>query len=315
MNKATRDFIKTAFDLACNSAAKFDEQVKSTFTHYRDAREQAKNRAAAFKDEKAEFARLMEEPTAQARAELREADAEFSDTLRNTVIPRLREGLAEHVTAAPPKDFLDALRVYREFGLKPSKLELETLIHASEGNYTGLRALQTVARENGFDIRFDDLASYEGDIKELEKLSRTPTCYAPLSFTHEADEIFKERPVFRPDGSVAYNAPSSTISAILTAQEYSGGFKHIAEAKEKWATNIVPSIVAYQPVKDEETGETISPAEQRREDIDAAAKVATVDNDPTMMGHKLGEQRANEAKEANRILKYYVNKPAAGGDS
>lgn len=140
------------------------------------------------------------------------------------------------------------------------------------------------------------------------KLARTPTCYAPLSFTSECDEVFPERPVFRPDGTLAYKAPASAVGSIITAQEYSSGFQHIQEAKERWTTAIVPEITAYKPVKDEETGETISPAEQRRADIDAAAKVADANNDPTMMGHKLGEQRANEAKEADRIMRFYVNK-------
>lgn len=304
MNKTSKDRIQQTFSLAYNSAMRFDAQVKSTFSHYKAAKDDAKSRASQFKDEKGEYLRLMQQPTAEARDELKKADEEFSDTIKNTVVPRLREILADHVTAQPPADFMNTLRVYREFGLKPSKMELQTLLHASEGSFMGLRALQTVARENGFDIRFDNVTEYTKDIEHLEHLARIPTCYGPLEYSQEADELFPERPVFRPDGTVAYNAPVSAVSSIITAQEYSGGWKKIQEAQERWSTAIVPTIEQYK-AKESEDGETISPYEQREADIDAAARVADVDNDPALIGKKLGEMRANQAKESARILSHY----------
>lgn len=304
MNQASKDITKTAFSLAYDSATRFDEKVKSTFARYKSEKEKAKERATAFKDEKSEYARLMEGPTATARAELKEADQEFSDTLKSTVIPRLREVLADYVTGQPPKAFLDTVRIYREFGLKPTKMELQTLLHASEGNYLGMRTLQKLAQETGYDIKFSDVATYEKDIENLEKLARVPSCYGPLAFSKEVDEIFPEVPVFGVDGGIAYYQAASPLRAILNAQEFTSGYKKIQEAQERWTTAIIPELTAYLPVENED-GETISPYEQRQEDIDEAAQVADVDNDPALYGKKLGEMRANQARESAKILEHY----------
>ena len=286
MNQASKDITKTAFSLAYDSATRFDEKVKSTFARYKSEKEKAKERATAFKDEKSEYARLMEGPTATARAELKEADQEFSDTLKSTVIPRLREVLADYVTG------------------QPTKMELQTLLHASEGNYLGMRTLQKLAQETGYDIKFSDVATYEKDIENLEKLARVPSCYGPLAFSKEVDEIFPEVPVFGVDGGIAYYQAASPLRAILNAQEFTSGYKKIQEAQERWTTAIIPELTAYLPVENED-GETISPYEQRQEDIDAAAQVADVDNDPALYGKKLGEMRANQARESAKILEHY----------
>lgn len=308
MNRTSKDRITQTFSLAYNAGMRFDAQVNAVFSRYRSAKEQARSRASQFKDEESEYKRSMETPTAEARAELKKADEEFADTIKNTVVPRLREILTDHVTAQPPATYLDTLRIYREFGLRPSKMELQTLLHASEGNYIALRALQTVAKDAGYNIKIDDVTEYEKDVELLERLARIPSCYAPLSYTKECDEIFPEVPVFRPDGSVAYNTTASSIRSILTAQEYSSGWKKIREAQERWGTAIVPTIEQYTAKKNED-GEVISPGEQRNADVDAAAKIVDVDNDPEMYGKAIGQRRAAEAEESARVLSHYISKP------
>lgn len=314
MNTASKDRIKQTFSLAYNAAMRFDAQVKSTFSHYKAEKEKAQSNSREYKDEQSAYKKAMEAPTAQARSELKAADKEFGETINGTVIPRLRELLADHVTATPPADFMNALRIYKEFNLKPTKMELQTLLHATQGNFMAMRALQDVARGAGFDIKFSDVTAYERDISELEKLGRTPTCYGPLEYSKEVDEIFPEVPQFRPDGTY-YFVQASPLRSILNAQAFTAGYKHIQEAQERWTTNIIPEISAYQPVEDEETGETITPYEQRQADIDKAAKVADVGNDPTMLAHKIGQRRVDAAKEAERVLEHYVKQPRNGGDS
>lgn len=297
---------KKIFEAISADMSRFNTSVTDTLTRYKDAKETARSRSSAYKDEESEYRRSMEGELARAKAEITEAEKIVSEATKAN-ITKLRECLVQHVTTPPGDLFLKSLDVYSRYNVKLSRLELESLITLAAGSYAGMRALQSVAQKSGFGISFPTVADYEADLHKLESmLTHLPLCYAPLNLVTEGLEVMPERPVRRHDGSAAYMIKGNSVGAILTATEFNSVFNHLEETAERWSSSIVPALSELKPIQDAETGEEISPVEQKAAAIVDAAKQVNVDDDQAVkISREIGQRRAEAAAESARILSHY----------
>ncbi len=298
--------VKRIFEDCSKALESYKSAVNSALADYHGGSERAVNEASAFKDERAELAKRKTALLNTARAEIRRADAELHNRVSGQ-IPKLREALSAYITAKPDPNFMEMLRDVKTFHLTLSRSELEALVPSAEGNYTALRALQSVANDNGYTLTVPDVAAFLDDVKALERAVRVPVMYAG-DYVSEAAEVLDDRPVFRDDGSIAYTTGRpDALYLIMRGQELDGLTNSLAEIADRWSSSFVPQLSELEAIERDD-GEVVTPEQQRAEAISAASERVSVDDSAdTERATAMGAERAEADRKAMETLqKYYL---------
>lgn len=299
--------VKKIFSEAHNAMSRYDASIQSAFSTYKLGKERARKESERYKNESEEYEARRKALADTAATAIETADREFCDTINLDVIPKLREAISDHVTQRPSTYFLEALKIYSDYNIPMSRMELSGLMTACGGCFLGLRALSSVAEQSGYRLSFDGVDTYERDITRLEKLARFPMAYAPLNYVNELKEVVPKRPIFRDNGTVAYSIDTETVYAITRAQELSSLWHDLEDIGDRWASALVPSIETLAPIKDENTGETITPAEQHITNVEEAiAQVGINTKDAEQLAAVIGAEKAAAAKQSADILSHYT---------
>ena len=251
--------------------------------------DRAKAECARYKDEAGELKKAKESLAADARREIEEADQKLHDQVSG-YSKALRAALSEHIYTAAAPGFVQTLRNYKDFGLKPSKFELDALIIQAGGSYQGLRLLQAVTSK--YKLNFPQAEDYEADLTRIERAARTPVLYMPDGYTTEGREILPNARRYRPDGtSYDIGRPDALLLAMRVGEVQSNR-DALAPMADRWTSNIVPNLTEFEEIETE-GGETITPAHQHAEAVKTAAEGVGVTADGDVArAHKMGQQRA-----------------------
>lgn len=299
--------VKRIFEDCSKALESYKSAVNSALADYHGGSERAVNEASAFKDERAELAKRKTALLNTARAEIRRADAELHNRVSGQ-IPKLREALSAYITAKPDPNFMEMLRDVKTFRLTLSRSELEALIPSAEGNFTALKALQSVANDNGYTLTAPDIAAFLYDVKALERAVRVPVMYAG-EYVSEAAEVLDDRPVFRGDGSVAYSTGRpDALYLIMRGQELDGLTDSLAEVADRWSGSFVPQLSDLEPIQLDD-GDVVTPEQQREAAISTASERISVDDSAdTERAAAMGAERAEADRKAMETLqRYYIH--------
>lgn len=289
---------KQVFEAISEALGRYDNAVTDAMREYRSGKEKARADSSVYKAEDAEFARRLEGLKARTRAEIKKADEALAEAIKGKCVPLLREALGLYTAQIPNDNFIKRLRIFSEFGLKMTPAEARQLADLAADCNLALRALATVAARSGIAVNFPQVADFENDLQQLEKLVRMPVCYVPTEFLREGLELFEERPVFRADGSVAYTIKSDSIGLLLIASEFRSTFKSLGETGERWASSVVASVL---PLEDgEKATERQAAAESVSVDASGANNIE--------IARQLGKQRADARRESEAIMNQYARK-------
>lgn len=297
--------VKRIFEDCSKALESYKSAVNSALADYHGGSERAVNEASAFKDERAELAKRKTALLNTARAEIRRADAELHNRVSGQ-IPKLREALSAYITAKPDPNFMEMLRDVKTFHLTLSRSELEALVPAAEGNFTALKALQSVAKDNHYTLTVPDIAAFLDDVKAIERTARVPVMYAG-DYVSEAAEVLDDRPVFRDDGSIAYTTGRpDALYLIMRGQELDGLTDSLAEVADRWSGSFVPQLSELEPMELDD-GEVLTPEQQREAAISAASEQIYIDySTDTELAAAMGAERAEADRKAAEALNYYI---------
>ena len=299
--------VKKIFDDCSRALESYKSAVNSVLADYRAGVERATSETHMFKDEEAELAKRKAALINTARTEIRRADAELHNRVSGQ-IPKLREALSAYITAKPDPNFMEMLRDVKTFRLTLSRSELEALIPSAEGNFTALKALQSVANDNGYTLTAPDIAAFLYDVKALERAVRVPVMYAG-EYVSEAAEVLDDRPVFRGDGSVAYSTGRpDALYLIMRGQELDGRTDSLAEVADRWSGSFVPQLSDLEPIQLDD-GDVVTPEQQREAAISTASERISVDDSAdTERAAAMGAERAEADRKAMETLqRYYIH--------
>ena len=286
--------------------ARYQAAVASALSAYRRDLEAAKRTAAQYKDEAGELSRRKAGLITTARSKIGEADKALHDAVTMICLPKLRQALSDYVCKRADRGFMDSLRDVWDFDLSMSRAELSGYILGADGNYTALRALQTVAKRSGYRLTVPSADSYQGDIDRIGRAVRVPVMYAPHDYLHEALEVLPDRPVFRADGSYYTTGRPDSVYLIMRKQEFESAMNTVSEAGERWSVDFVPEITAFEPVKTDD-GEEITPEQQRAEAVkDAALRVGVSDTTAEQTAQRITQEQAEADRRAAEGLKHYL---------
>lgn len=298
--------VKRIFEDCGSALESYKSAVNSVLADYAVGVVLAASEASAFKNEQSELAKRKATLLNIARSKIRAADNELHSRVMQQ-IPKLRAALSEYITAKPDSGFMEILRDIKTFRLSMSHSELEALIPSAEGNFTALKALQSVANDNGYTLTVPDIAAFLDDVKALERAVRVPVMYAG-NYVSEAAEVLDDRPVFRDDGSIAYTTGRpDALYLIMRGQELDGLTDSLAEIADRWSGSFVPQLNELEPLELED-GDVVTPEQQREAAIGAASERISVDDSAdTERAAVMGAERAEADRKAMETLqRYYI---------
>lgn len=298
--------VKQIFEDCGRALESYKSAVNSVLSDYRVGVERATSETHMFKDEEAELAKRKAALINTARAEIRAADSELHDRIAGQV-PKLREALSAYIVAKPDSGFMETLRDVKTFRLTLSRSEIEALVPLAEGNFTALRALQSVANDNGYTLTAPDIAAFLDDVKALERAARVPVMYAG-DYVSEAAEVLDDRPIFRDDGSVAYNlGRPDALFLIVRGQELDNLAGSLDEMADRWSGSFVPQLSDLEPIELDD-GDVVTPEQQREAAISTASERISVDDSAdTERAAAMGAERAEADRKAMETLqRYYI---------
>lgn len=292
MNK----YVKDTFDSIKREEASFRQSVESALSDYRRTMSRATEEAKQYKDESAYINGKKATAKREAKAAIQLAENAFTVAV-NVAVKSLRDDLHQHLTTRPSAAFIDALRLYYDFDIRPSHAEISALMEQNGGNTLGYRAINRTLEKTGAEWRIDapDSAAYESDLAALEKLAHGNIHFVPDGFLHEMSEVYSgERRLFvRNDGStydMGYRW--DTTSLLMASTGYKDDTGAIDAMSDRWSNTLLPSLKHISAYTDnEETGETA--AQQMAKDIKATATAPEIERDG-QAEVKAARQRAHE---------------------
>lgn len=200
MNK----YIADTFSDIKREEASFRQSVESALWDYRQTMARVETEAKQYKDESTYINTKKAAAAQNARAAIQMAENGFTVAV-NVAVKSLRDDLHQHLTTRPSAAFIDALRLYYDFNIRPSHAEISALMEQNGGNTLGYRAINRTLEKTGAEWRIDapDSAAYESDLAALGKLAHGNIHFVPDGYLHEMSEVYSgERRLFmRDDGT------------------------------------------------------------------------------------------------------------------
>lgn len=309
MNK----YVKDTFDTIKSEEASYRQSVENALWDYRRTMEKAKSDAGAYKDEAAFIDGKKAAARREAQTAIQLAETAFTVSV-DIAVKSLRDDLHQHLTTRPSAAFIDALRLYYDFDIRPSHAEISALMEQNGGCTLGYRALNRTLEKTGAEWRVDapDSTTYESDLAALAKLAEGHIMYAPREYFHEAVEVFEGEPKLyrRPaDGKfldIGYKW--DTISILTASGGYEGEIKALDDMSERWSSTLLPNLKNIGGYEDNpETGETS--AQQMAKDIKATATAPEIE--PNMaaserIAAEIAKEAAENYEQGQEILRKYL---------
>lgn len=297
-----------------NKIIKHHASVDAAMSVFRQDMSTARREAARFKDEENELRQRQDRAARAARAKIQEADAELIDGVK-FYTGKMKEYVSEYISERPPRDFIENLRVFKDFGLTMERGELDGLILASEGNYLGLKALSATAQKcGGWNVSAPSVEAYNQQIAQFNRYMTEPIQYCNTEYLSEGCAIYDEKYWMREDGTrYTLGQKMDSTFLLVAAAEDKQILEQLEAMGDSWSASFVPQIGKLQPVKEtNEQGEevTVSPEEQHQRNIeDAAAQVQVKEADRGVkFAKELGQREAAARAQAKKGLEVYASR-------
>lgn len=309
MNK----YILSTFDTIKQEEASYCQSVESALSDYRRTMSRATEEAKQYKDESTYINGKKGTAKREAKAAIQLAENAFTSAV-NVAVKSLRDDLHQHLTTRPSAAFIDALRLYYDFDIRPSHAEISALMEQNGGNTLGYRAINRTLEKTGAEWRIDapDSAAYEGDLAALEKLAHGNIHFVPDGYLHEMSEVYSgERRLFMRDDGSTYDMGYKwdTTSLLMASTGYKDDTGAIDAMSDRWSSTVLPALRHIEAYQDnEETGETA--AQQMAKDIKATATAPEIERDGQAeveaVRQRAHEQAETDAKAGAGMEKYML---------
>lgn len=313
MNK----YISTTFDTIKQEEASYRGAVESALWDYRRTMARVKTEAKQYKDESSYINTKKSAARREAQTAIQMAENVLT-TAVNIAAKSLRDDLHQHLTTRPSAAFIDALRLYYDFGIRPRHAEIEALMTLNGGNSLGYRAINRTLEKTGAEWRVDapDSATYEADIAALQKLAHGNIYFVPDGYLHEMGEVYGgEKRLFMREDGTTYDMGYKwdTTSLLMVSSGYKEDVKAIDAMADRWSGTVLPSlkhISAYKDTTDPETGETVTAAQQMAKDIKATATAPEIERngqaEVEATRQRAHSRAENDAQAATGMEKYML---------
>ena len=136
------------------------------------------------------FQAYKNELITSTRDKILAADQSFSNAV-GIATARLRRELADQIKRPVDEKFVNIMRTVKDFGIKLSRTEIETLARQAAGNLTELRVIASVAAASGYEVQYTTPDELSRDIERLENMARLPLLTVPMDLSQKQMTVFR----------------------------------------------------------------------------------------------------------------------------
>lgn len=262
---------KVVTDAAVRAMDEYNKECIHVLSLYREGMKDAEAQAHKYKNEEEYLADRRRQLGGIALNELR-MSANVVQAELKAARNELRGIVNGYIGKAPSADFIDTLKVYRDFGLRMSEGELNALLAKAVGNHIELRALAEVAKDSKFYFFVPDADSYCRILKELDSWVDREFRVAPHDFAGEAAAVFNSQHTdILNDGRRV-----DSRHVVIAASGWDGLKKDLTAVGVEWTRDFVPKIQAYMDGETASVEDVISAVADRQNDVAAAVDAIDV---------------------------------------
>lgn len=242
---------KNSFDTIIGSATAYSGAVAAVLDSFSKKEQQAREDSKMYKDESSRYKTALESLTAEARAQLDRKREEFTDAVANET-EKLKKELHSLALERPNPIYADMLRNYGDFGVAPTRTELQALLEVNAGCLVGFSMLNSVLARVGSDFHIDgcDIATLEKDIQNLSRLGELAVNYSPIESHSQLCKLYVGTPRLGANGADTGTVWDS-VSLIVQRGSFENAIKSLDEMSKRWSST-APSITQLKDYKDAE---------------------------------------------------------------
>lgn len=263
---------------------------------YRNDIEREKRLAQRYKAEEEYLAGQRNKLSAIARAAIEKAERVFSGAVQEYA-DEMEMELRRHIAVPVNNQLRERLLMLTEFGISPTRTEIDALLELNRGNQIGLAAIQkTLERtKSPFPLKYHTTEDFENDLKMIRDLPRNLK-YIPLEYLHEGIEIYEGRRgdyQYEGGGTVGNQFDWDSVSLIQNAQAFESKIEKIQGLKDIWAADC-----------------SYTQADQFAEDIGAKpvkSGVTVTESEENNAGMRFVKQMGADAARARKALEELKN--------
>lgn len=298
------------FKLIVNAAGTFKSRVNDALLEYRTEMNKARKYAEQFKDEQSVLNNQKSLLIANTREKIRKAQRMLASELERYT-DQLTDQLHSHVSEPLDAGFRDQLLTIAQFGLKPSKTQIEALLKANGGNAIGIEALAKVLGdvESPYRITFRDITEYENDITKIRSLMIDPIAYDMNgndrysdgeSLHHEAVEVMSglEQLFAREDGTTYTKGFHwDNVSLLIARGVFESTVEDIEKMQDSWISDVSFKTAEAQNDADNlkaEILESVGAEPDQAEDHESSTKITDSDSEAMRVAKQLGKDSARK---------------------
>lgn len=301
------------FKLIVNAAETFKRRVNDALLVYRTEMNEARQYAARFKDETAVLNNQKSLLIASTQEKIRKAQRVLASELERYT-DQLTDQLHSHVSEPLDAGFRDQLLTIAQFGMKPSKTQIEALLKTNGGNAIGIEALSKVLSdvESPYRITFRDITEYENDISKIRSLMFDPITYdmngtdqysEGENLHHEAVEVMSslERLFFREDGTqYTKGFRWDNISLLIARNAFESTIEDIEKMQQSWIADVSFQAAEVQNEAEEQKTDILdsdgaeTDQAKQAEDYESSTTITDSDSDAITLARKLGKESARK---------------------
>lgn len=289
----------------------YRNRTEGIFIDYSQRKEAARAASRAYKDEEQRFEAERRQLAEETRSKLKSAADSFAKEI-TTAKQQLKTEFERHLAQPCNGEALNRIRTLKDFGLLPTKSEVETLLHQINGNHIGLAALEKTLAENKspFTVRFKSVSDFEKDLETVGFLAENAYGFSTLDCHSSACSVFRDVPIerHRADGTVFSTGEVwSTIPLTMRRAMFTDAVKKIEGMVDSWSADCSYEIADRAAVEEQEQArkEAEEVGEEFVPDPEPASSIAVGNAKVSGIVDSLKEAERNNAATARAVKAEY----------
>ena len=233
----------------------------------------------------------------QARQKIRSAQDGFQVTAHQTE-NALREQLEKSILEPINTGFLRLAQTMNEFGVAPSRLELDCLLTLSDGNLTAVRCIDSLLKKtnSGLSLSYKSPEEYSKDLDLIHDLGTDDYFCSPLNLHPQMCEIFKGQRVSRDDKSVTFkqNITFENTELMIRGRTFDSVMEKLENMIPSWGADIHYGAADTLSEQFEKEEQILAEIEKRETDLKDYQSPTSVNEDSNAiaLAKELGKQTA-----------------------
>ena len=292
---------------------RYSEKVGDILSEYETLASKIKTEGAMRKDEETFVEENTAKHTKETRGLLAKEAALFAQDIRNDA-QKLRDQLSETLFRPLNTALVAQLDTVQKFKVKPTKLQIETMIQMNGGNLLGLQAIEAVLTETKADysLKYHGVRDYEADLAAIEHLAASADHFVPMEHHQSGCEVYRgqNQVITRQDGTEYQTGFTwNGVGLLQRNANVRADVEKIDSMVQRWTADVSTEIMdkASAVFKAKVAEQAKAEGENADNTPDPESTVSVNDGaDDTAIAATLGEQKAANSAAYNEAMSHYM---------